>query len=325
MIKGLHHVGLSVANLDRAIEFYTRAASFEVVWRFRVEDSSRARAMLGISAGGTRIALLRGPTGFLELFQFDDTGAPLPKSEVHHGGIRHICLQNVDGNALFDAFDAAGSSHHARPSGLGTGNLYAYIRDHDDNIIEVEGLPWAAGLVSPPWLAHVAVVTPDIARLTAFYQALVGKTVHARGSFGPERKFDIVAGQDNVVFDGAWLKTGNLQLEFWSYHHPLTTPQPRHGVNQLGWSHFAFEVDDIDAEWTRLSALGVSFMTEPVADGPLAFAYGTDPDGNIVELLEIREDHDRLSLDGLSGRAIPDELDRLYAARQAAPSAERLG
>jgi catechol 2,3-dioxygenase-like lactoylglutathione lyase family enzyme len=324
MIKGLHHVGLSVTDLNRAIGFYCAAGGFDLVWRFRIEDSPKTQGVLGLKSAGADVGLLRGPTGFLELFQFDQT-APLPsKSEIHHAGIRHICLQDIDGNALFDAFAANGSRHHARPSGLGTGNLYAYIRDCEDNILEVEGLPWAKGITSPPWLGHVAIVTADITRLADFYETVLGYKVHARASFGPDLKFDVVAGQENVVFDGAWLKTGNLQLEFWCYHHPATTTAQPRDASQLGWSHCAFEVDDIQAEWARLRDLGINFLDKPLAHGPLAFAYGRDADGNLFELLEVKSDHDRLSIDGLAGKSIPDALDSLYAARLATPMAERV-
>jgi catechol 2,3-dioxygenase-like lactoylglutathione lyase family enzyme len=314
MIKGLHHAGLVVQDLEAAIRFYGTAGGFICVWRFRVEDGGKARQALGIDNAGAEVAFLRGPTGFLELFQFDVTvKQPLP-SRVHEAGIRHICLQSIDGNSLFDTCVGAGATYHARPSGLGTGNLYAYIRDPEGNILEVEGLPWAEGVVSPPWFAHIALVSADIARLSAFYEAVLGNKVHARGHFGPEAKFDVVAGQSGIVFDGAWLKTGHLQLEFWSYHTPKTAALAPRQANQTGWSHFAFEVDDIAGEYARLNDLGMVFLSQPVSNGPLTFVYGRDPDGNLVELLQLHVDTDTLSIDNLTGKNLQAELDQLHAA-----------
>ena len=51
----------------------------------------------------------------------------------------------------------------------------------------------------------------------------------------------------------------------------------------------------------RLAALGMSFPEpEPIDLGDVKFIYGKDMDGNIIELLEMAEDHvhrmDRLDM-----------------------------
>lgn len=313
MIKGLHHAGLSVTDLERAIGFYKTAHTFEVISRFQVPNRADLRAMMAVEDSACEVALLRGPTGFLELFQFANPMAPDGPPEVYRAGLRHICIQAADGDRLYDDFVEAGAKSHARPSGLGTGNLYCYIRDPEDNILELEGLPYAASVASPPWFAHVAVVTPNIKRLTAFYSLVTGAPVHSSGHFGPEPKFDVVAGLENIVFDGAWVKAGPLTLEFWQYHQPQTQSRPLANASKHGWSHFALEVDDLDGEYQRLLAAGVHFHSAPMSNGAVRFVYGRDPDGNIFELLQVLPGHEHLSLDQVTGRDLPAEIDRLIA------------
>jgi lactoylglutathione lyase len=56
--------------------------------------------------------------------------------------------------------------------------------------------------------------------------------------------------------------------------------------NQFG--HFAFEVDDLDAERERLKRSGVPFSRGPyrVTDGGSRIAFIKDPDGMEIELIE---------------------------------------
>lgn len=313
MIKGLHHAGLCVADLDRALGFYTTAHAFEVLSRFQVSNRADLRKMMAVEDSACEVVLLRGPTGFLELFQFASPIAQANPPEVYRAGLRHVCIQAGDGNQLYDDFIGAGAKSHARPSGLGTGNLYCYVRDPEDNILELEGLPYAGAVTSPPWFAHVALVTPNIQRLSAFYSLVTGAPVHQTGHFGPEAKYDVVAGLKDIVFDGAWVKAGPLTLEFWQYHQPQTEPQPEANAAQFGWSHFALEVDDLDAEYQRLLAAGVQFHSAPMSNRAVRFVYARDPDGGIFELLQVLPGHEHLSLDQVTGRELPAEIDRLAA------------
>lgn len=48
----------------------------------------------------------------------------------------------------------------------------------------------------------------------------------------------------------------------------------------------AFEVDDLDAEYARLKALGVQFTVEPRAAGPIRLAILSDTCGNLIQLYQ---------------------------------------
>ena len=48
----------------------------------------------------------------------------------------------------------------------------------------------------------------------------------------------------------------------------------------------AFEVRDIQAEFTRLQASGVAFTQEPTAAGPVSIAVFSDTCGNLIQLYQ---------------------------------------
>lgn len=144
---------------------------------------------------------------------------------------------------------------------------------------------------------HVAISTPDLARIVAFYRDVIGAEVVYEGGWeAGSEVIDTIVGLPNSHAKQAMLKLGNAYLEFFEYVTPKgATKNPDYGVNDHGYTHFCLDVKDIDAEYARLSAAGVRFNCPPPAfeGGPIRATYGRDPDGNVLELQEIFEvDHD---------------------------------
>lgn len=85
----------------------------------------------------------------------------------------------------------------------------------------------------------------------------------------------------------AFVKVGNVFLEIFEFSSPTPNDQS-HRACDYGLVHLCFAVDDIQAEYARLKAAGMAFNGSPAEfeDGSI-FTYGHDPDGNIIELLEI--------------------------------------
>lgn len=52
----------------------------------------------------------------------------------------------------------------------------------------------------------------------------------------------------------------------------------------------AFEVDDMDLEFQRLSALGVAFTTNPTDAGPVTLAVFADTCGNLIQIYQPSHD-----------------------------------
>ena len=115
---------------------------------------------------------------------------------------------------------------------------------------------------------HVSLSTPDLARLRAFYGDTLGLPIV--GGFA----------QHQIVFFDA----GGVAIEI----EQVDPSSP--GAGRSGWNHMAWEVADVDEAYAELSARGVPFHVPPQdfpSEAPsMRIAFLTDPDGNIVELIQ---------------------------------------
>jgi glyoxylase I family protein len=84
------------------------------------------------------------------------------------------------------------------------------------------------------------------------------------------------------------LRAKNVMLEIIEYIFPRGERQPKEPW-QRGYAHFCVDVTDIDGEYERLKALGMTFHGTPPPRGAIDVRaiYGRDPEGNIIELQEI--------------------------------------
>ena len=80
---------------------------------------------------------------------------------------------------------------------------------------------------------------------------------------------------------------GLLELLFF---HSECIPSPKlPNINQVGLSHFALTVNDLDLIYKQLSEKGIRFLSSPQAspDGYAKVAFCRDPDGCLIELVEL--------------------------------------
>ncbi|HZG09498.1 MAG TPA: VOC family protein [Allosphingosinicella sp.] len=318
MILGIHHIGVSVESLARAAAFYEAAFGLEEVMRFDLRDDPAGRAMLGLPVLDGKAAMLRGPNMIVEVFQFADAKPREFDRPVNAPGITHFCLQTPNMADLASRMEAAGGRFASAPTDLGGTIVYAYPRDPDGNVIELECLP-AAQETAPVWGAHVSITTPDIDRAVRFYEGLTGATARRSGRLGPNPKFDHLTGLDGVEVSGAWLEVGNLQIELWQYHKPAAADLDRcRLLSDPGYSHFAFEVDDLPGDRARAEGVGMMFHGEPISTGGMSATYGRDPDGNVIEFIQFRDTERRLAIAAFPD---PDIVSRVERAHRAATAA----
>ena len=143
---------------------------------------------------------------------------------------------------------------------------------------------------------HVAISTPDIDRLAAFYIDVVGFETVMSTSWSDRPIIDRIIGLRGSAARQLMLQAGNAYLELFEYQSPAgKSADPDRPPSDHGYTHFCLDVTDIDAEYARLSASGMTFHAPPptveeLGNGRLRAIYGRDPDGNIVELQEILDD-----------------------------------
>ena len=134
---------------------------------------------------------------------------------------------------------------------------------------------------------HVAIGVSDLDAAIVFYTLGFGMQVVQRSEFDCSDDVDRAIGLKNAKARMAMLETTNAFIEIWEYKNP--DPRDLRSLpSDLGYPHFAWQVDDIQGEYDRLGALGMTFVGEVVHFGEASSAiYGRDPFGNIIELYEI--------------------------------------
>jgi catechol 2,3-dioxygenase-like lactoylglutathione lyase family enzyme/quinol monooxygenase YgiN len=136
---------------------------------------------------------------------------------------------------------------------------------------------------------HAAVVVSDLAVSVDWYQRCFGGEVeYVEGVGGAEMA--ALHGLPSADFDLAFLDYGNARIELFQFRDPASPAAARLPAHQVGASHVAFEVDDVEAAHAALTAAGVEFSRPPLAptEGPAAgfhLAFCLDPDGNRIEII----------------------------------------
>lgn len=133
---------------------------------------------------------------------------------------------------------------------------------------------------------HTAISTGDFERALAFYRDLLGFEMVSELNWpaGVELA-DTITGLEGSSARSVMLRASNSSIELFEFASPAPKPgDPKRPVCDHGITHIALEVDDIDAEYERLKAAGMSFHCPPQDLGVSRVTYGRDPDGNVLEL-----------------------------------------
>jgi catechol 2,3-dioxygenase-like lactoylglutathione lyase family enzyme len=103
---------------------------------------------------------------------------------------------------------------------------------------------------------------------------------------------DEMLAMKNVTGRAVTMRAGNTFIELIEF----ITPKGRgHDADwslaDHGHTHIALIVDDIDAEYERMKAAGMHFFRPPIhtPGRGSAATYGMDPDGNRIEIMEMRD------------------------------------
>lgn len=133
---------------------------------------------------------------------------------------------------------------------------------------------------------HPALAVPDMKRALDFYCGVLGFRVvmeaELPSGFPPMNE---ALGLADAGCQVRMLRKGNSCIELFEFakSEPGTPQRP---VNRLGITHLALVTDDYQKDYDHLAAHGVTFNAAPFGGPPQRFAYGRDPFGNVIELLE---------------------------------------
>jgi catechol 2,3-dioxygenase-like lactoylglutathione lyase family enzyme len=135
---------------------------------------------------------------------------------------------------------------------------------------------------------HIGVTVRDLDRSLRWYYEVLGLKPRAiQDCEGPDLSRTVQLDEASVRV--AFLDVGNTALALLEYRHPVGIDFRLRNCD-VGAIHICIEVQDIDAEYERLKALGVQCATEPIPlrgeFGGSRFCYFRDPDGIQLELWE---------------------------------------
>ena len=312
-ILGLNHIGLSVQNLDKMLAFYQQSTNFELVRRETITQNKNADALFGHQGISYEIAVLKAPNMLFELVEFKHNGSlPLTRMPPQGSGMTHTCFQSPSNNPGYDKFMKAGADLLSRGGPVdigGYGVTYAYVYDPEGNMVELEQLDRAvlsrAGYDSAwkdigedMWMSQVGLATHDMERSVNFYQKVLGFQPYRKADISGKVKFDEIVDIDNVHLMAGWFRLNGTSkmLEIWEYVNPATPKfEGVRDVTALGYS-FSLEVTDIQAEYQRLTKLGVEFVGAPVKLGDFWQVYARDLDSNIFSLRQAVDPSSPLSV-----------------------------
>jgi predicted enzyme related to lactoylglutathione lyase len=119
-------------------------------------------------------------------------------------------------------------------------------------------------------LSGATIWSEDLNNLLPFYRDLLGLTVayEVPGFVGFGQR------AERGGYLGAYLGLGT---------HSEVKGKPADPYRHM----VGLESDDVDADFERLTAAGVEFIEQPTESGGLRIATFKDPEGNIVQLLQL--------------------------------------
>ena len=146
---------------------------------------------------------------------------------------------------------------------------------------------------------HTAISTGNLDRALAFYRDLLGFRVIFEFAWPAGTEVaDKITGLRNSAARAAMLHAGNAVIELFQYESPTPQPgDPQRPVADHGITHICLDVKDLEAEYERLKAAGMTFHCPPQdIGGGMKTTYGRDPDGNVIELQEITDEQSPIAL-----------------------------
>src|ERR1700756_4713903 len=302
-------VGMTVSDMDRAVEFYS-ALTFQKVSDVEVLGDEFEH-LEGVFGARMRIVRMQLGNEFLDLTQYlAPPGRPIPAdSRSNDLWFQHIAIVVGDMDKAFERLRAvkvqfvSTGPQTLPPSIKAAAGIKAfYFKDPDGHNLELIYFPSGKG--NPKWqqtngrlflgIDHTAIAVSDTERSLQFYREILGmKLAGESENYGTEQE------HLNNVF-GSRVRISGLRapsgpgVEFLDYLTPRdgrpTPPDTR--ANDLWHWQTSMRVGRADAAAEKLKASRVRFVSPGVTtipDRTLGFNQGflvRDPDSHALQLIE---------------------------------------
>lgn len=309
-VKAVESIGMTVADMDRSVDFYTQVLSFEKVSDIEVAGEAY-EDLEGVFGLRMRVVRLQLGNEFIELTQYlAPRGRPIPvDSRSNDRWFQHVAIIVSDMDGAYAQLRQHKAEHASTgPQRLPDWNKNAagirafYFKDPDGHVLEILQFPEGKG--DPRWhrptdrlflgIDHTAFVVGDTETSLRYYRDVLGlKVVGESENYGTEQE------HLNNVF-GARLRITTLRaatgpaIEFLEYLAPRDgRPYPMDArSNDLIHWQVRLICGEVEATVLRMRAAKAAFVSSgivPLADGLLGFQRAflvRDPDGHALQMVE---------------------------------------
>jgi catechol 2,3-dioxygenase-like lactoylglutathione lyase family enzyme len=310
IVKSVEAVGMTVSDMDRSIDFFSKVLSFEKISDVEVAGSEYER-LQGVFGARMRVARMKLGGEFIELTEYlAPQGRPIPAdSRANDRWFQHIAIVVSNMDKAYQELRAHKIRHGSTgPQTIPASNKAAagirafYFKDPDGHNLEIIYFPPDKG--DPRWqntngelflgIDHTAIVVGDTAQSLKFYRDLLGfKLAGESINHGTEQEhLNNVAGV-RLRISGLRVQNGP-GIEFLDYLAPKDgRPTPAdtrandlwHWQTTLSTTSAATAAQKIRAGRGKVVSPGVA----EIADKGLGFVKGflaRDPDGHGLQLIE---------------------------------------
>ena len=310
LVERVGSIGMTVSDMDRSVEFYSKVLSFEKVSDVEVtgEDFERLQGVFGLRM---RVVRMKLGDEFIELTEYlTPKGRPIPvDSRSNDRWFQHIAIITSDMDKAYALLRQHKVEHASTgPQRLPDWNKNAggikafYFRDPDKHWLEI--LQFPSGKGDQKWqqndrlflgIDHTAIVVADTEASLKFYRDGLGLQIAGTSeNYGTEQE------HLNSVF-GARLRITSLRadgggpgIEFLEYLAPRDgrpIPTDARASDLFHWQT-TLVVNAADSFAKRLLLENSRFVSPGVVtlmDKSLGFNKGLlarDPDGHVMALVE---------------------------------------
>ena len=130
-----HHVGFTVSDLDRAVEFYEGVFDLPVIAEFSVSGEEFSTGV-DVSAATGRFAHLDADGIRLELVEYDPEGEAAHAERVNQPGAKHLGLEVENLDDFYRALPEQVATL-SEPQTTESGTRICFVQDPEGNLVEV--------------------------------------------------------------------------------------------------------------------------------------------------------------------------------------------
>ncbi len=310
LIKSVDAVGMTVSDMDRSVEFFSKVLSFEKVTDVEVHGAEYEK-LQGLFGLRMRVARMKLGAELIELTEYlAPQGRPIPvDSRSNDHWFQHIAIVVSDMDKAYQHL----RSHKVRHASTGPQTIPAsnkaaagirafYFKDPDGHNLEIIYFP--AGKGDPRWqqkterlflgIDHTAIVVSSTERGLKFYRDLLGLKVAGESTnHGAEQEHlnNVAGARLHITGLKALAGPGIEFLEYFTPRDGRTAPKDLR-ANDLAHCQTTLSTTRAATAAQKMRAARGRVVSPQIAELPekiLGFARGflaRDPDGHGLQLIE---------------------------------------